>query len=518
MVGVPGRSKGCHTCRKRRVKCDETKPTCKRCEKSGYWCAGYERELQFVHSSTSPLPSSSRSTSGDAQAAPQTSVVPIRGGRRPPPPPAVPCSVPDELSLEAFQGDVCLAFLFENFVWRSYGTPWLELAAKGKLDALSSQACQALARSNFGRAFHDAELQTSGAVEYGAALQALRPMLSDPSRPDFTSLVVPVLILLMHSGLHEDRDGSAYHVRGLFTLLSVCGPEAFQEQPLRSAFESCRSALIVSGLLTRRRTFFEDDRWKDVPWANDPWNKSQQNHLADILSHVPGFLDDEARLSQEPSEEARANLLAGIRLQLSKLFRWRYAWEMANPCAVWEAPADRFGQHANLDRRVVQTTLHFAIPIHAAEIALYDAVQLWLLGLLWKTDPHGAAAAVASLARGAASAVEDTSSEEAQSGETRSPLYLPGETVMLRDVALEICRAFEYHIKQHAKVFKEQLLFYLMPIGLAWSVLEKEDRAHEWIADILATSQFTQGYATGNNSFGFRYYLREMGFPRYEQE
>ncbi|KAI1411941.1 hypothetical protein F5Y13DRAFT_53151 [Hypoxylon sp. FL1857] len=33
---------GCVTCKRRRVKCDERKPYCGRCEKSGYVCAGYE--------------------------------------------------------------------------------------------------------------------------------------------------------------------------------------------------------------------------------------------------------------------------------------------------------------------------------------------------------------------------------------------------------------------------------------------------------------------------------------------
>ncbi|KAI2641457.1 hypothetical protein GGS26DRAFT_4556 [Hypomontagnella submonticulosa] len=32
---------GCTTCKSRRVKCDEKKPSCSRCERSGYLCAGY---------------------------------------------------------------------------------------------------------------------------------------------------------------------------------------------------------------------------------------------------------------------------------------------------------------------------------------------------------------------------------------------------------------------------------------------------------------------------------------------
>ena len=47
MVGRPGRSKGCVTCRHRRVKCDETKPFCKRCKLATYTCAGY-KETSFI--------------------------------------------------------------------------------------------------------------------------------------------------------------------------------------------------------------------------------------------------------------------------------------------------------------------------------------------------------------------------------------------------------------------------------------------------------------------------------------
>lgn len=37
------RKTGCLTCRQRRVKCDERKPTCERCEASNIHCAGYEQ-------------------------------------------------------------------------------------------------------------------------------------------------------------------------------------------------------------------------------------------------------------------------------------------------------------------------------------------------------------------------------------------------------------------------------------------------------------------------------------------
>ncbi|TGJ83485.1 hypothetical protein E0Z10_g5276 [Xylaria hypoxylon] len=52
---------GCLTCKRRRVKCDETKPTCARCIKSGHMCAGYE-DCVTAQSSNSNSNSNSKCT------------------------------------------------------------------------------------------------------------------------------------------------------------------------------------------------------------------------------------------------------------------------------------------------------------------------------------------------------------------------------------------------------------------------------------------------------------------------
>ncbi|KAI5859341.1 hypothetical protein GGS23DRAFT_607564 [Durotheca rogersii] len=48
MVGVPGKYKGCNTCRARRVACDNARPLCKKCTDFGRECGGYERETVFI--------------------------------------------------------------------------------------------------------------------------------------------------------------------------------------------------------------------------------------------------------------------------------------------------------------------------------------------------------------------------------------------------------------------------------------------------------------------------------------
>jgi hypothetical protein len=49
MVGVPGKSKACHECKRRRVKCDFSRPRCSRCTKIGRDCPGYEQRRFFVN-------------------------------------------------------------------------------------------------------------------------------------------------------------------------------------------------------------------------------------------------------------------------------------------------------------------------------------------------------------------------------------------------------------------------------------------------------------------------------------
>lgn len=39
----------CHTCRRRRVKCDQTLPFCKRCEANHYECLGYQKLILWNH-------------------------------------------------------------------------------------------------------------------------------------------------------------------------------------------------------------------------------------------------------------------------------------------------------------------------------------------------------------------------------------------------------------------------------------------------------------------------------------
>lgn len=154
-------------------------------------CAGYDTGIHFVNTLTTKFQGGEDQSAAEVQ---YVRNVPVK---------VVPrirtAAVPPELSLVAFQSNVCLSFMFSNFVWRTYGHGWLEPAAVKQLDSLSSQAVKALSSIFFGIQHHQEDLQLRGSMQYGKAITLLRPALSDPTNPGIENLIIPVLILLMHA-------------------------------------------------------------------------------------------------------------------------------------------------------------------------------------------------------------------------------------------------------------------------------------------------------------------------------
>lgn len=111
--------------------------------------------------------------------------------------------IPQQMSLVAFQSDFCFAHIFLNFVWRGYGSLWLEQAAEGKLGPVALDAAKALAQSTFGKSKNLANIELQGTVHYGKSLQALVTELKNSqallSKGEAYKLVVPILVLMMHA-------------------------------------------------------------------------------------------------------------------------------------------------------------------------------------------------------------------------------------------------------------------------------------------------------------------------------
>ncbi|KAI2615538.1 hypothetical protein GGR54DRAFT_294123 [Hypoxylon sp. NC1633] len=521
MVGVAGRSKGCNTCRRRRVKCDEAKPQCFRCIKAGFECLGYERATQWRHTSVASLPASQWHTSEIMEPVQTMSMA---------------FTPAPELSLVAFESDICTAHMFKNFVWKSYGTPWLDQAAEGRLGNLSLDAVKALAQLNFGLSNRARDLQLRGSAQYGKCLRVLAGELGKDGAAirDSRWLVVPILVLMMVSAIQADRTAAVFHLKAIGKVLLLCGPEAFQRQPLRNAFEAARATLLVASLFARRRTFLAESRWQNVPYAPDPLAKPQQSLLLDIFVVIPGLLEEERRISDiaynrkdefiDPSLvldeqlDRREDLCGRIFAQLERLYRWRWDWQRRySRCVTVEDPGRQsnspiFQADTSPSPEAKPGRLEFDRYVHADDITLYNAALMWLMTLIWKLQPFQAASIIDCCARRAAtwSTLSPESPTLSSFNNTFDPLVPPGAAFSIREPAIEICRVFDWqcrHHEQHA-VSGDQTCLYLFPLGMARSVLEDDPDCQEWIENMLDSNPVTAGYGkNGGSIVGFSSYI-----------
>ena len=351
----------------------------------------------------------------------------------------------------------------------------------------------------FGKHHALQDVELDGSAKYGRVVSQLRRSLSNPSAPGFAALLVPVLILLMHaSSTATHRDEARVHAMGMFHLLRACGSEPFRHEPLRAAFSSCRATLVTISLLTETRLFLERQDWQGIPWSCDPASKSEQDRLVDILVMVPGFLEDRRRLSDCADSSACEELANRVSYQLQLLYHWRWEWGRKYPLAAWEEERQPPLPHSPEILYPEETTqlLRFVSFARAVEISLYNAVLLHLLQLLCSlasaTEAHLPVSRTIARAR----------SNISLGGSLRPPQGIPSQ----HEAAIEIARAFEYQLL-HVRQSKDSALFWLYPLGQASKILGGEVEWNRWIQQMLNASRVTRGYGSGNNPFGFGFYL-----------
>jgi hypothetical protein len=397
--------------------------------------------------------------------------------------------IPGSLNLSAFEEPICYAFLLDDSVWASYATPWLQLCAEGKLGALSQQACRALSQASFGHHYAQSESELAGVVAYGRTLTAVRGLISQPNEHQ-CHLLAPILLMLMQATVRSSRTECESHIRGMMALLMECGPQAFQHGYFTSIFSSCRSTLITVAMISRRRTFLADHNWCSIPWAGACSAKSHQDELVDILAAVPGFLEEVASLEHVARDDCRwQTARLQIHNSLSQLFQWRRNWDTAYPGVAREV--DRIALSSNSFTNLPDEARRFLCYTSFArsvEHSLYNAVLICLIGLLHAVLPPSCAW---SSVRGASSHTTYNTILACESA-TGPTILSPDSFFDLRDISIEITRAFEYQLLH--MWHRESALYWLFPLGLASQILGDEPSWLEWIGRLRAASQQSRGY------------------------
>ncbi|CAG9945559.1 unnamed protein product [Clonostachys rosea f. rosea IK726] len=342
MVGVPGKSKGCETCRHRRVKCDLQRPACGRCLRTNRTCPGYERGLIFVNNAP-------RETKGGQAVfrpkqyvrenvlvsrvrAKTSSSSPLR---------LLPPGLATSASEQHLIGSFWSSYLpngrlatDEVIKFSMYGWTTVvdELYHKTPMVRLALCAC-ALGLRGLGE--KDPRLLQKSYQMYGKTLSSLQRCIREPeSQQRHVVLTTLKLCFLYEIWLGAKDEGTPQfaswvaHVNGNTAFILSCDPGMFLHGHAHRMFADCRFESVVIATLTRQPTALSTSRWKEIPWKCLP--KTPRDRLVDIMLDFPEITTEVSRLDLTTKEFdqlfQREKLIEKCWSIIRDLRRWEDTW------------------------------------------------------------------------------------------------------------------------------------------------------------------------------------------------
>ncbi|KAK0274332.1 hypothetical protein LTR91_006341 [Friedmanniomyces endolithicus] len=326
MVNVGGRSKGCANCRRRRVKCDETRPVCKRCERQGLACEGV-KEMTFIEATIVQSRRSESRTTGAATSGPSTRQI----SRSP--------------SLEPMKTEICLSYIRK---WLYRGSPVdmtitemplrdMDPTGSPGIDLrMSHQVILSFAFIVFGTHHGQTLTAQEGYSMYGKALLDLNEAMSDPACYTQDEVYLSVVSLACFETLARTSPGSRIkHTLGLGKLLELRGPAAYCSQKSYQTFNCVSALMLATSLNTGTPSILARTEWKAALRARCTLglHDTREQDLHDLTADCTVLnAEREALLAKWPLDAAsttaeRADIEQRALSLRADLLAWRQCWE-----------------------------------------------------------------------------------------------------------------------------------------------------------------------------------------------
>ncbi|KAF2751442.1 hypothetical protein M011DRAFT_395178 [Sporormia fimetaria CBS 119925] len=350
---MPKRSHGCFECRKRKVRCDETKPECMTCLRRGTKCPGYRPPQSFIlhtFDKDSDRPGiikedEERYKYANHEEA-QDHAQPV-GDLSPSKARPLDAPLPRPVSQSAMDRVQFLSSFLSLYLpkWKGEvltppsammlylpGLPSSKNVFSSALDAVS-MAQLAVDNKNYPLIYRTRST-------YGTALSVLLRAIMDPR----DSLADETLLATYMLGLYEifvgvtGGHGFFYHVQGLLHLLRLRGPASIKSQMAVDVFHGVRYNSLSIGYRMRKASILDTPEWLAVTAKsakNDPYVS-----LIDIAISIPRLLErtDKLARAQAPPEDFE-KLIYDSQIVADRAFEWLAKFETDGPL-FWRVPID----------------------------------------------------------------------------------------------------------------------------------------------------------------------------------
>ncbi|KAG5813380.1 hypothetical protein H9Q74_003272 [Fusarium xylarioides] len=343
MVGVAGRSKACHTCRQRRIRCGAERPSCGNCLKSGRSCAGYQRTHVFISSNftqfggvqtlTSDAPSSlsrrkqQQHINRQHTTAAMPRAVSARNATRDQfLAKFIDCQLPSCILTSGHLND------HRKWLLRLPDIASLTPAMEYTILALSTAALEQDGDLDHGKG-QGLKLYTRGLYELQRAIDDPKMRLHDQT------LAACVLLGMFEFSQCPGRTVSAYmrHYQGAMALLQIRGPEQHIGGLAHDVFQVLRMHTAFQGLSQKSGSQLAKPTWMEGPWVSK--SKTMHDILLDIFLKVPKLLSQAravmSSMHSELSLTAGLETLTGLLALNNELSKWLESYQYLYPTLYW---------------------------------------------------------------------------------------------------------------------------------------------------------------------------------------
>ncbi|KAI3323352.1 hypothetical protein HD806DRAFT_496344 [Xylariaceae sp. AK1471] len=376
MVGVPGRSKGCSTCRRRKKGCDRKRPICTQCSIAGLECGGYERERVFLNHNQCTTANS-------------VNVVYRKGpaGTGRAPRSVADIALPHRLTQTAYVEKYISIFLSKylptgralSVNYSASSHDWIEIAHRLHTSERGIQL-SLLSLGLFAAGEPEYALQS-----YSRALSKLQAALYNICRAQYDSALATCKLLSLFEVFHGSDDdalsqGSKWHshLRGQLAIIQARSPYEYQSGVSHQLFADGRYPLLVSAIKDRRRFPLNTPEWRSIPWEHVP--KSPRDKLYDIFADLTEILadTDQMRCCDDPVQrtDMRSDVVKACWGLDKSLQNWL---KEAGPLKEFHDANGMLVDHTESDDFVLahMTLLYWTIYIvlYSTLISIYDPSQ-----------------------------------------------------------------------------------------------------------------------------------------------
>ncbi|KAK5175406.1 uncharacterized protein LTR77_000545 [Saxophila tyrrhenica] len=363
MVGVPGRSRGCSTCKQRRVKCDQEKP-CGQCTKAKRECL-YPQNHIFVHHEGNHKTVYRKSD--------KDRTVKKSGLPAPTPTSDTPCLPPKSFtSLAILQPIGTLSVLKQQFLSEACSKELLQSrelnAPKPWTYSLSTFAGSVYALNSaplscytawIGRRNREPWLVEASRRLYIQGLKEVQAAINDPTTALRDETLAACLTLIIYEALEcpdRSRSGYAAHVAGCARIVKMRGPSMHQHGAAHQLFGAFRYIALFHDVELHKPSFLSSPAWTTLPWQDR--DKTMNDRLFDLLSLAPEVLQKSDRLpSIAPGAfmPALLDLAHDVAMTDSKLQAFYAELVESSPDPLyWEEPSRGVTLEGNLQSNPLQ--------------------------------------------------------------------------------------------------------------------------------------------------------------------